>query len=102
MAYSDQVRAAAVKRALGRAARNADFYHDLRQGELVVDRAWTAKELTSPRLRYHSKGRTGRSHYRTSQLTVRVRQMTAEESDRLLKFKAPTPWRKEKLVGRGY
>jgi len=29
MAFSDQVRASGVRRALQRAARNADFFHDL-------------------------------------------------------------------------
>jgi large subunit ribosomal protein L22 len=60
--------------------------HVLLQSQLMVERAWTGKELTSPRIRYHSKGRAGRSHYRTSQLTVLLRQMTPDEQSKLVKF----------------
>ena len=47
---------------------------------LIIERAWTGKHMSSPRLRYHSKGRAGRSHFRTSMLSVRLREMTADEA----------------------
>ena len=71
-----------------------------------MDRAWTGKDMTSPRLRYHSKGRTGRSHWRTSILNVRVREMTAEEALAKKRFTAAataaTPERKAALDPRAY
>ena len=70
----------------------------------MVDRAWTGKHMSSPRLRYHSKGRAGRSHYRTSMLSVRLREMTAEEAQAKARFAqvAPSAERKAKLDPRAY
>lgn len=105
MAFAPQRRAKAVKQAIERAAYNADFYTGLSQNELMVERAWTGKNLTSVRMRYHSKGRAGRAHYRTSQLSVRLRQMTPDEAEKLNRFdsrKRPTAASKAALHPRGY
>ncbi len=71
---------------------------------LIIERSWTGKKLTSPRLRYHSKGRGGRSHYRTSMLDVRVREMTPEEFAKKRRFvrTVNTPERIARLDPRGY
>lgn len=58
----------------------SEFHHAVPSERLIVDRAWTGKHMSSPRLRYHSKGRAGRSHFRTSMLSVRLREMTADEA----------------------
>ena len=87
MSFSQQQRAYKSSRlALRRAALNADFYHSLSPSDLVVERAWTGKGMTSARARHHSKGRTGRSHWRTSSLTVRLREMRPEERTELNRF----------------
>jgi hypothetical protein len=82
----------------------ADFYHNVSSDKLIVDQAWTGKHISSPRLRYHSKGRAGRSHYRTSTLNVRVREMTPEEAEKKARFTKtlPTPESIAKLDPRAY
>jgi ribosomal protein L22 len=103
MAFAQPIRAASLKTAIQRAAWNADFYHNIPPAALMVDRAWTGKEICAPRIRYHSKGRAGRSHYRTSRLTVRLRAMTPAEADKLVKFpRAPSPESRASLHPRGY
>ena len=103
MAFHSQKRGGSMKTALERAVWNADFYHNLRSDDLMVEEAWTGKHLTSPRIRHHNKGRAGRSHYRTSMLTVRLREMSAEEKESLNKFKwLPSAESRAKLDPRGY
>ena len=103
MAFHPQKRSEDMKTALQRAAWNADFYHALRPDDLMVEEAWTGKHLTTPRIRHHNKGRSGRSHYRTSMLTVRLREMTEEEKASLNKFKwLPNAATRAKLDPRGY
>ena len=103
MAFAQPVRAASLKTAIQRAAWNADFYHNVPPAALMVDRAWTGKELCAPRIRHHSKGRAGRSHYRTARLTVRLRAMTPAEADALVKFpRLPSPETRAALHRRGY
>jgi len=91
MVFSQQSRATAAKTALERAVLNADFYHGLTRDQLLVERAWTGRHLQSPRIRYHSKGRAGRSHWRTSMLTVRVREMTSREAAEKAQFTKRSP-----------
>lgn len=103
MAFLAKRRGRAVGSAVERAAWNADFHHDVRREDLLVDAAWTGKQFTQPRIRYHSKGRAGRAHMRTSMFTVKLREMTAEERVARQKF----PWRatdatRAKLDPRGY
>lgn len=58
----------------------------------MVEAAWTGKHQSSPRVRHHGKGRTGRSHKRTSQVALRVREMSDPEREKLVRFKGrPTP-----------
>lgn len=104
MAFSPRARAnSAVRKALESAVKNADFYHGLTQDQLMVDQAYTGKQWTSPRLRYHSKGRGGRSHYRTSRVSVKLREMSAEESAKLNRFKGfPTSESRAAIDPRGY
>ena len=82
----------------------AEFHHAISSDRLMVDRAWTGMHMSSPRLRYHSKGRAGRSHYRTSMLSVRLREMTDAEAAAKRRFvqAAPDAARKAKLDPRAY
>ena len=103
MAFSSRQRSEAVRNALRRAVGSAETYHGLSAPKLMVEAAWTGKHQSSPRIRHHSKMRAGRAHKRTSQLTVRVREMTAAETDKLVRFKErPTPESRAKLDPRGY
>lgn len=89
--------------AIQRACWNADFYHNLPPSALMVDSAWTGKQLSSPRIRHHSKGRAGLAHFRTSMLTVKLRPMSLAEADKLVKFPTlPSAETKAKLSPRGY
>ena len=103
MSFLAKRRGRAVGTAIERAAWNADYHHDIRREDLLVDEAWTGKQLTQGRIRYHSKGRAGRSHMRTSTVTVKLREMTSDERNGRQKF----PWRateltRAKLDPRGY
>ena len=103
MAFSARARANDVRKALLRASREAEVYHGLTKSKLMVEAAWTGKHQSSPRIRHHSKMRAGRSHKRTSQLTLRVREMTAAEAEKKNKFKnLPTKESIAKLSPRGY
>jgi len=102
MAFSQQSRARAAKTVVERALLNADFYHGLGREALMVERAWTGRHLQSPRIRYHSKARAGRSHWRTSMLTVRVREMNAVEAASLNKFATARAEKRAALDPRGY
>lgn len=103
MAFSQQKRAASARSALERACQNADFYHSLSSDQLMVERAWTGKHMTSMRIRYHSKGRAGRAYWRTSMLTVRLREMTPAEQLKKNRFGAkPSAAVRAKLDPHGY
>ena len=103
MAFSARSRSSDVRDALIRASREAAAYHGLPKSRLMVEAAWTGKHQSSPRIRHHSKMRAGRSHKRTSQLSVRVREMTDAEAAKKNKFKQmPTPESIARLSPRGY
>lgn len=105
MAFSSSDRATAVSRALVRATKQAEVYHQLQRSELMVEAAWTGKLDCSPRLRHHNKMRAGRAHKRTSQVWVRLRKMTEGEAGKLNKFKrgeGSTPEKRATLNPRGY
>jgi hypothetical protein len=68
----------------------------------MIEEAWTGKNLTSPRIRYHSKGRMGRAHYRTSMVTVRLREMSDKEERRLNRLRKAAAERKALVDPRGY
>jgi large subunit ribosomal protein L22 len=91
MEFSDKVRGPVVAGAVKQAAKRADFYHDLTPNELMIDQAIVGKDGQGIRkLRYHSRGRFGISVKRWSRVTVTVREMSADESAALLKFKPGT------------
>jgi hypothetical protein len=105
MAFSAKKRGSVAATAVRRAVWNADFYHDVKQDDLMVTAAWTGKELSAPRVRYHGRGRVGMMHYRTSKLTVMLREMTPAEREERAKFarwQAPTPELRASLDPRGY
>ena len=88
MEFSDRIRGPEVAQAIRRAVKNADFYHQLTAGELMIDQAMAAKDGRSQRtLRYHSRGRFGMGVKRRSRVTIQVREMTDAERTALLKFK---------------
>lgn len=86
MAFSPSRRARWLSQAITRACLNADTFHALPRDSLLVEEVLTGKHQTSGRIRHHSKGRAGRSHWRTARLLVRVRQMRADERETRDKF----------------
>ena len=68
----------------------------------MIERAWTGKHLVSPRIRHHSRGRFGRSHWRTSMVSVQLREMTEKEAKLLNKTRGVGKQRKAALDPRGY
>ena len=102
LAYSARKRGKVLRLAVERAVQNADQYHELAANELTVEKVWTGKHLTSPRVRHHSKGRAGRSHYRTSMVTVQLREAGEGAPGRAPKFKLPTAASRARLNPRAY
>ncbi len=102
MAFSSSQRAQDVSKAVARACKQVELFHGLPRGGLMVEAAWTGKHTCSPRIRHHSKMRAGRAHKRTSQISLRVRQMTPEEAGRLNRFQGTPGTAKEALSPRGY
>ena len=102
LAFSSAQRAQDVSRAVARACKQVELFHGLPRGELMVEAAWTGKHTSSPRIRHHSKMRAGRAHKRTSQVSLRVRQMTATEAAALNRFPAAAAAPKAALSPRGY
>jgi ribosomal protein L22 len=84
MSFQQQRRAQHAKRGILKAVVNAQFFNEgLAASKMMVDQAWTGKQTSSPRLRMRRGGRSGRAHKRTSQLWVRLREMTPDESARI-------------------
>lgn len=103
MAHSPHKRAAAVKKAITKAVKQAELFHGLSQDALLVESAWTGKHMSSVRIRHHSKGRAGRAAYRLSMVSVKLREMAESEAAKLNKFKTPvTAASMAKLSPRGY
>lgn len=87
LAFSRKARRGQVVRhAVRRAAMKGEFYLGLPPEQLVVQEAFLGKNERYPRVRYHAKGRAGRSYLQFTQLTVKVRAMTETEA----KFKHRT------------
>jgi ribosomal protein L22 len=86
MAFSPSSRSEPATRAIKRAVNQASAFHGLNTSALLVEAAWTGKHLSAPRIRHHSKGRAGRAAKRTSQLSVRLREMTPDEASKKNKF----------------
>lgn len=87
MAFNPTRRAPTVTRAITRAVNAARGPSGLPIAAFKVVQAWTGKHTSSPRIRYHSKGRAGRASKRTSKLWVKVRAMSPAEADKLNRFK---------------
>ena len=105
MAFSSAERARALTTALRRAAQRAELYHALPTERLMVEAAWTGRHTSSPRIRRKNRGRSGRSHKRTSQVFLRVREMSEEEATEKNRFtpaSLPTAASRAKLSPRGY
>jgi ribosomal protein L22 len=102
LAFSPSLRSVAVRKAIERAAAQASALHVLPRDALMVEAAWTGKHVTAPRQRHASKGRTGRSHYRTSRVSVRLREMGGAEAAVLNKARATSPAAKAALDRRAY
>lgn len=105
MAFSSAERARAMTKALGRATQRAAMYHALPSDRLMVEAAWTGRHTSAPRLRRMNKGRMGRSFKKTSQVFLRVREMSEEEArekNRWTRESFPTAESRAKLSPRGY
>ncbi len=68
-----------VKKTLQSAIANAENNHGLDVDELVVAEAFVGKNLVMKRGRPRARGRYGRIEKPFSQVTIKVRQVTAEE-----------------------
>lgn len=68
-----------VKKCLQSAIANAENNHGLDVDELVVAEAWVGKNLVMKRGRPRARGRYGRILKPFSELTIKVRQVEAQE-----------------------
>src|SRR6056300_931369 len=68
-----------VKKCLQSAIANAENNHDLDVDELIVAEAWVGKKLVMKRGRPRARGRYGRILKPFSEITIKVRQVSAEE-----------------------
>jgi large subunit ribosomal protein L22 len=69
-----------VKKTLQSAIANAENNHGLDVDELVVAEAWVGKNLVLKRGQPRARGRFGRILKPFSQVTIKVRQVAAEET----------------------
>jgi large subunit ribosomal protein L22 len=86
MAFSAKARGSLLKYCINRAVSKADFFHGLTHDQLLIDEVLIGEGLKAPRARYHSRGRMGRAAFRTSHVTIKLREMTEEERGKLNKF----------------
>ena len=68
-----------VKKTLQSAIANAENNHNLDVDELIVAEAWVGKNLVMKRGRPRARGRYGKILKPFSQVTIKVRQVEAEE-----------------------
>lgn len=96
MTFNLKWRSDTVRRALYSAMRNAMRWNrGIKDDDLMVEHAVTMRSRQQYRLRYHSRGRSGKGYFRTSSLRIVLRKMREEEREKLLKFK------KDAKVGQG-
>jgi len=94
MTFNLKWRSETVRKALFSAMRNAlRWNRGITDDDLMVEHAVTMRSMQQYRLRYHSRGRSGKGYYRTSSMRIVLRKMHPEEKEKLLKFK------KDKKVG---
>jgi len=79
LTFSKKRIAADVKKCLQSAIANAENNHGLDVDELVVAEAYVGKNLTMKRGRPRARGRFGKILKPFSQLTITVRQVSADE-----------------------
>ncbi len=79
LTFSKKRIAADVKKCLQSAVANAENNHGLDVDELVVAEAWVGKNLVMKRGRPRARGRYGRILKPFSEITIKVRQASAEE-----------------------
>jgi large subunit ribosomal protein L22 len=70
-----------VKKTLESAIANAENNHDLDINKLIVAEAWTGKNLVMKRIDLGSRGRVGHIHKFFSELTIVVREVSAEAKE---------------------
>ncbi len=79
LTFSKKRIAGDVKKCLQSAIANAENNHNLDVDELVVAEAWVGKNLTMKRGRPRARGRFGKILKPFSELTIVVRQVSADE-----------------------
>ncbi|WP_316015374.1 50S ribosomal protein L22 [Roseobacter sp. HKCCA0434] len=79
LTFSKKRIAADVKKTLQSAIANAENNHGLDVDELIVAEAYVGKNLVMKRGRPRARGRFGRILKPFSQVTIKVRQVSAEE-----------------------
>jgi len=79
LTFSKKGIAGDVKKCLQSAIANAENNHNLDVDELVVAEAWVGKNLTMKRGRPRARGRFGKILKPFSELTIVVRQVSADE-----------------------
>lgn len=79
LTFSKKRIAGDVKKCLQSAIANAENNHGLDVDELIVAEAWVGKNLTMKRGRPRARGRFGKILKPFSQLTITVRQVSADE-----------------------
>ena len=67
-----------VKKALESAIANAENNHDLDVDDLIVAEAWVGKDMVMKRFSPRARGRAGRIEKPFSNITIVVREVTAE------------------------
>jgi large subunit ribosomal protein L22 len=70
-----------VKKTLESAIANAENNHDLDINNLIVSEAWTGKNLVMKRWFPDARGRVGHIHKFFSELTIVVREVSAEAKE---------------------
>jgi large subunit ribosomal protein L22 len=70
-----------VKKTLESAIANAENNHDLDINKLIVAEAWTGKNLVMKRWFPDARGRVGHIHKFFSELTIVVREVSAEAKE---------------------
>lgn len=92
LSFSGKKRGVVLAHAVKRACQKADFYSDLRPEDCLVAEMFTGQD-GSPlkKIMWHSRGRFGERHKVWCRVTVRLREMTAEEKATANRFKKSAP-----------
>ena len=69
-----------VKKALESAIANAENNHDLDVDDLIVAEAWVGKDMVMKRFSPRARGRAGRIEKPFSNITIIVREVTADQA----------------------